>query len=457
VSELAGLEKLGIDVRLDPVSLKDYGQDWTRFATPQAKAVLFPRSVDEVAKALRFCRDNRIAVVPSGGRTGLAGGAVAAGGEAVLSLSKLDRLDAPDLVALTVRAQAGVVHEKLQESLKNHGLHWPVDLASKGSCHIGGNLATNAGGLRVIRYGHARHWVQSVQAVTIDGDVIEANGDLEKNNTGYDLRHLLVGSEGTLAVITAATLSLAPLSRSSRVALFAVSGFPAVLEILRDARSRRLPMLAFECWSRACLEAVRDEMKFPDPFEAASPLYALVEIEEGEADLDAWLGEVLEKGLVVDGTMAGDPEGIRRLWRYRENITESLSHRGLVYKNDLALPLRELPAFTAALERDSAALYPKCSVFIFGHIGDGNLHVNVLDAGGRSAAEFRALCEKSNHPLFGLVRKHGGSIAAEHGIGLLKKDFLEYSRPPAEIALLKGIKRAFDPLNLLNPGKIFDL
>jgi len=455
MAKLKGLQELGIEIRSDATSLKDYGQDWTRFAEPRPSAVAFPRSAAEVAKLLVFCREQRFAVVPSGGRTGLAGGAVATAGELVLNLSKLDRLDAPDPVALTVRAQAGVVHERLQESVRGHGLQWPVDLASKGSCQIGGNLATNAGGLRVIRYGHARNWVQSVQAVTLQGDILELNGDLEKNNTGYDLRHLLIGSEGTLAVITEATLKLAPLSRASRVLLFALADFPSVLEILRDARQKRLPLLAFECWSRACLEVVRDEMGFADPFQAPAALYALVEIEEGQADLDAWLGEILERGIVADGTLASDPEGIRRLWRFRENITESLSHRGLVYKNDLALPLRELPAFTQALEDSAAAWYPQCSVYIFGHIGDGNLHVNVLDAAGREPKEFRGLCEKSNHPLFALVRRHGGSIAAEHGIGLLKRDFLEYSRSPAEIALLRGIKRAFDPDNLLNPGKIF--
>lgn len=454
MGDLHGLDGLGIEIRSDATSLKDFGQDWTRFTEPKPCAIAFPRTVDEVARFLKHCRDQRLAVVPSGGRTGLAGGAVAAKGEAVLSLSRLDQLGDLDPVALTVRAQAGVVHERLQESVRSHGLHWPIDLASKGSCHVGGNLATNAGGLRVIRYGHTRNWVQSVQAVTIDGAVIEANGDLEKNNTGYDFRHLLVGSEGTLAVITAATLKLAPLPRASRVLLLAVAGFPAVLEILRDARARRLQLLAFECWSRACLEVVRDEMGFPDPFAEPSPLYALVEVEEGEADLDAWLNETLEKGLVNDGTLASDPEGIRRLWRYRENITESLSHRGLVYKNDLALPLRELPAFTATLQREAPAWYPQCAVYIFGHIGDGNLHINVLDAAGRAGPDFRALCEKSNHPLFSLVRQHGGSIAAEHGIGLLKREFLSYSRTPPEIALMKSVKAAFDPLNLLNPGKI---
>ena len=452
------LRTLGLDFVTDGDRLTAYGQDWTRFHVPRPRAIVFPRSADEVSRLLKHCSEHRIAVVPSGGRTGLAGGAVASNGEVVLSLDRLNAVHPVDLVASTVRVGAGVVHETLQDHVKGHGLQWPVDLASKGSCQIGGNLATNAGGLRVIRYGHARAWVQSLEVVFADGSINELNGDLEKNNTGYDLRHLMIGSEGTLGVITAATLKLCPLPGESSVLLLGASGFDKILEVLRRARTDHLPLLAFESWTRACVDTVMHEMGFPEPLGSSCPVYALVEIEHSpRVDLDAWITRVLEDGLALDGTLASDAEGSRRLWRYRENITESLARRGLVYKNDLALPLRQLPDFVRTLESSTARWYPACEVFIFGHVGDGNLHVNVLNTSTRTREEFLSLCERSNEDLFESIQSLGGSIAAEHGIGLLKKKYLQYSRTPAELAAFRGIKRAFDPAGILNPGKIFDL
>lgn len=440
-------------------ALEAYGKDWTNFVKPDPLGVALPRDAREVSEILALCARHSVAVVPSGGRTGLAGGAVAARRELVLNLERLNSLGAVNPLTRTVRVGAGAVNQRVQDHCAPHGLFWPVELGSKGSCQVGGNLATNAGGVRVIRYGHARNWAQSLEVVLASGEVLELNGELEKNNTGYDLRHLLIGSEGTLGVITSATLKLAPIPRERDLLFFGARRLNDVLAVLRSAREADLPLLAFECLTRECLESVRAHAQLPEPLGTECAYYGLVDIERGEAGhagLEAWVASLLERGLIQDGTLAQGAAQERQLWRYREGITESLAHRGLVYKNDLALPLNALESFAEELRRQAPVWYPGCSLFLFGHVGDGNLHVNVLKPAEMEPATFLALCERANDPLFALVADRRGSIAAEHGVGLLKKSFLRYSRPPAEIELLRGIKRALDPHGRLNPGKIFD-
>ncbi len=436
----------------DAELLATYGRDWTRVYTPAPSLLVRPRSTDEVSRFLKLCNTHRVAVVPSGGRTGLAGGAVAKDGEVVLSLERMRTMESVDTLALTLRVQAGAVTQAVHDHCAEHGLTWPVDFASKGSSQVGGNIATNAGGVRVIRYGLTRQWVLGLEVVLANGDVLELNGALEKNNTGVDLRQLFIGSEGILGVVTAATLKLARLPQKLDVFLFALPSLPAVLELFERARNGPFTISAFEFFTAQCLSRLTRHRKLSAPFAAEHPYYVLLETEAGSTD--AWLTTLLESGLVLDGTQAQSLEQARALWTYREGISESLSATGLPHKNDIALPLRSLKPFCAELTALLEKRYPDWELCLFGHIGDGNLHVNIMKPDALSKDEFFKRTHEVDADLFGLVRAHHGSVSAEHGIGLLKREWLGHTRSPTEIALMKQLKLALDPLGILNPGKV---
>lgn len=439
----------------DPADLGAFGTDFTKVYTPNPPAIAFPRSTEEVARLLRFCSERGVAVVPSGGRTGLAGGAVAARGELVLSLVRMRRMDPVDLAGATVRVQAGAITQAVHEHCERHGLTWPVDFASKGSSTIGGNIATNAGGVKVLRYGMTRQWVLGLEVVLMSGEVLELGGALVKNNTGVDLRQLFIGSEGTLGVVTEATLELVPTPPPATVMLFAVPDLAGVLALLRDVRASAVVLSAFEMFTRPCLDRLLRHRGVRDPFGAPCACYALIEADRGP-EADAWAERVLARGLVTDGTIAQHAAQAAELWRLREGIGESLAATGLPHKNDVALPIARLEAFTRELGDLFAREYPGWEVCVFGHVGDGNLHVNVMKPGAMPDAEFYEKTAGADRAMFELVRKHLGSISAEHGIGLLKKPYLGYSRTPEELAVMRAIKRALDPHNLLNPGKVLD-
>lgn len=440
----------------DPEQLQIFGRDWTRWVEPHPLAVVFPRSGAEVARFLKLCSLHCIAVVPSGGRTGLAAGAVAANGEIVLSLSKMQAMGSVDTMARTVRVQAGAITEAVHAHCAPHGLTWPVDFASKGSSQVGGNIATNAGGVRVIRWGLTRNWVLGLQVATMRGELLELNGALEKNNTGLDLRQLFIGTEGTLGVITEATLRLAPLEREAQVLFFGLRDLAQVFALFERARrAEAFQLQAFEVLDRACLSKVTQARGLRPPFDPASVSHAVL-VEANRLDED-WLTALFEDGIVQEGVAAKSPEEARTLWEMREGVAEALMHDAKPHKNDIALPIAELPAFLRELEALFAQEHAETLLYIFGHIGDGNLHINQLPALGVSTEDFLDACHRSDAALFGLVKKYRGSISAEHGIGLLKKDALHFSRTPEEMAYLRAVKRVFDPDELLNPGKIFDL
>ena len=428
---------------------------------PAPVAVAFPASTEEVVRVVRLCRELGVPIVPSGGRTGLAGGAVAARGELVLSLSRMRRIEAIDALGATVRVEAGAVTEEVHRAAAAHGLTWPVDFASKGSSTVGGNLATNAGGVRVIRHGLTRQWVLGLEVVLADGSVISPGGALEKNNTGLDLRQLFIGSEGTLGVITAATLKLAPLPPRADVMLVAVPDLAGVLRLFRDARAAApRPLSAFEFFTDRCLARVLRHRSLRPPLAGSPSHYVLLELEGGGSatppEVEEWLASVLERGLGSDAVVAQTPRQAAELWALREGISESLARTGLPHKNDIALPVAALEGFCAALDALVAARYPAFEVCLFGHIGDGNLHVNVMKPDDLDAAAFASRTGELDRALFELVRAHHGSISAEHGIGLLKKAYLGYTRSPAELAVQAAVKRALDPTGLFNPGKILD-
>lgn len=442
----------------EPADLAEYGRDWTRVFDPRPSAIARPRSTDEISRLLRLCDAFDVAVVPSGGRTGLAGGAMATNGELVVSLERMRRIDPVDTLGRTVRVEAGAITEAVHHACEEHGLTWPVDFASKGSSQVGGNIATNAGGVRVIRYGLTRQWVLGLQVVTAKGDVLELGGALEKNNTGADLRQLFIGTEGTLGIITEATLKLSRLPERVDVLLFAVHGLPDVLRLFAEARQGPFKLRAFEFFTSRCAARLERHRGLRAPFEGEADHYVLIETEDATPEgLEEWTSSLFERELVVDGTLAQNAQQAAELWTLREGISESLSATGMPHKNDIALPIKELEAFCARLDRTFAEAYPDWEICLFGHIGDGNLHVNVMKPDAMAKDEFLRHTHDADRVLFDLVREHGGSISAEHGIGLLKKPWLGWSRSDAELEMLRLLKRALDPKGLMNPGKIIDV
>jgi FAD/FMN-containing dehydrogenase len=441
----------------EPAELAEYGRDWTRVFTAAPCAIAWPRTTEEVAHLVSLAGAHGVAIVPSGGRTGLAGGAVAMRGELVVSLARMRAMGPVDELGATVRVEAGAVTEAVHEHCRPFGLTWPVDFASKGSSTVGGNIATNAGGVKVIRYGLTRQWVLGIEAVLPNGEVIRPGGALEKNNSGLDLRQLFIGSEGTLGIVTAATLKLTRIAGKVDVLLFALPNLASVLRLFRDARKGPFTIAAYEFFTDACLARLTRHRKLTSPFAAPHSHFVLIEVEApAREELEAWVASVFERGLVEDGVMAQHGGEAAQLWALREGISESLSATGFPHKNDIALPVAALEAFSANLEALFTRRYPGWEICNFGHIGDGNLHVNVMKPEAMPKEEFLAKTSAADHDMFALVKGHGGSISAEHGIGLLKKPYLGYTRTESELAVMRAVKRALDPTNLMNPGKILD-
>lgn len=421
----------------------------------RANAVIFPRNTQDVSLILSTASQFGIAVVPSGGRTGLSGGAVAQNGEVILSLEKINFIGPLHEGALTLHVGAGAITQAVHDYCHPHGLTWPVDFASKGSSQVGGNIATNAGGVRVLRYGNTRNWVLGLTAVTMDGKVHTFNGALEKNNTGYDLRHLLIGSEGTLAVITEAILKLAPLPRSQLVFFFSLDGFASVVRLFNHVRKNIPSLSAFECMDHACLAQVLTHFSLPSPLQTPGKAYVLVELENTRfEDAEDFLSELFDLGLVLDGVMAQNDREAASLWQYRERIAESILASGRVHQEDVSVPIEKLEEFYSVIQARYQETLPGFSVFFFGHIGDGNLHIFIPKPEGIDTHDFIAKMKKSDEALFEVLARFQGSVSAEHGIGLLKRHALHFSRTGAELDLFRGIKKAFDPQGLLNPGKI---
>lgn len=448
----------GLRLTTEPADLEHYGRDWTRRWTPAPLAIALPGGVEEVQAILRWASTHQVAVVPSGGRTGLSGGAVAAHGELVLSLERMNKPLAFDPVDRTLTVQAGMALEAVHNAALEHGLIYPVDFAARGSCSIGGNIATNAGGIRVIRYGNTREWIAGLKVVTASGELLELNKGLIKNSSGYDFRQLLIASEGTLGVIVEATLRLTDPPPASNVMLLALPSFEVLMQVFAAFRER-MQLQAFEFFTDRALEHVLAHGA-QAPFEQVHPFYVVTEFAAGdeaqEAAAMAAFEACMEQGWVSDGVVSASDAQAAQLWRLREGITEAVA-RYKPYKNDVSVRISAMPAFMAETQALIGQAYPHFDVVWFGHIGDGNLHINVLKPDGTEDAEFLAQCEHVTTLLAQVLARLDGSISAEHGIGLVKKGYLDSTRSAPEIALMKAVKRAFDPQGLLNPGKLFDL
>lgn len=445
-------------LKTDAESLAYYGRDWTTYFNIKASAIVFPVSAKEVRALVLWARKHRIGLVPSGGRTGLSGGAVATKGEVVVSFEKMNRILEFSPVDSTVRVEPGVITEELQKFAAEKNLYYPVDFAARGSSQIGGNIATNAGGIKVVRYGMTRDWVASVKVVTGAGEILDFNHALLKNATGPDFRHLFVGSEGILGFIVEATMKLAAPPPPLRVFFLAVRDLDSVMKVFTQFRLHST-LSAFEMLSEKALVKVLENTGLTRPFETKAPFYVVAEVEapteEAETQAMAALEECMAEEWVIDGALASSEAQARTFWRYREDISESLA-KFSPYKNDVSVRIAKVPAFLNDLETLLAKAYPTWEVIWFGHIGDGNLHVNILRPAGMTKEEFVLECRKVDSLLFEAIQRHQGSISAEHGVGMTKKPFLEFTRPRTELALLKGVKSVFDPDGIMNPGKVLD-
>lgn len=443
----------------DENSLTFYGRDWIKDFPPNPSIVLLPESTEEVAKIVSTCRTLQLPIVPSGGRTGLSGGATATAGEVILSLERMRKVMGVDALDRTLTCHAGVTLSKIQEIALENGLFFPIDFSSRGSCQIGGNIATNAGGIKVIRYGNIRDWILGLTVVTGTGEVLHLNGKLFKNNTGLDLKGLFIGSEGILGIITECVLKLTsppgPLCR----AMCAVPSMDDVIPLLAFCRNRIRELSAFELIQAEAFHEVITRRGLRDPFSERHPTYVLIEFEENTPSVrdavQTTLGEAFEAGLISDVVLAESTAQGEELMNIRDLISETLSTHYTIHKNDVSVPVPEIPSFIRELNDSLSKTYPQYRIMIFGHVGDGNLHVNILKPDGIADEEFWRNCEEADKSVFSVVKKFKGSIAAEHGVGILKRPFLQYSKSAAEVSLMQGIKAAFDPDWIMNPGKVF--
>ncbi|MYE83028.1 MAG: FAD-binding oxidoreductase [Gammaproteobacteria bacterium] len=440
-------------VRTSAEDLGVWGVDWTRSFPVAPGAVVFPETVEEVVAVTRLANESGFGLVPSGGRTGLSGGAVASNGEVVVSFDRMNRVLDFNAIDRVVRCQAGVVTATLQQYAAQRDLFYPVDFASSGSSQIGGNVATNAGGIKVIRYGLTRDWIAGLRVVTGAGDVLDCNNGLVKNATGYDLRHLFIGAEGTLGFVVEADIRLLEAPPPQRVMVLGVERISNMLNVLRSFQAT-VTLSAFEFFSESALQHVLAHRDVPRPFESRAPYYALLEFDAaGEDAALETFEETVGAGWVGDGVVSRSDAQAEALWTLREGISESIAPR-TPYKNDLSVRISDVPDFLDEIDRTVAEHYPDLEVCWYGHIGDGNLHLNILKPDDESIDAFYERCHRISPALFEAVRARRGSISAEHGVGLLKRDFLEFSRSPAEIALMRNVKRVFDPNGVMNPGKL---
>ena len=447
-------------VATDADNLLEYGRDWTRYYTPNPKAILFPSTTEEVQKIVQWARKNKIAIVPSGGRTGLSGAAVAKNGEVVLSLQRMNKILDFNEIDQTLTCEAGCLTEEAQDYATSKGAHFPVDFAARGSSQIGGNVATNVGGLNVVRYGLMREWVSGLTVVTGAGEILNLNNGLVKNNTGYDFRHLFIGSEGTLGIITEVVLRVTTPPKDTSVVIVGLENHEFVSKVYQKFRNA-MSLTAFEMFTEDAVQYVlKSHPELSPPLGQKFPIYLLIEAETETEDkmqkLLTAFEEGVEGGFIQDGVISQSEQQAENFWKYRDYISESLSPY-TPYKNDISVKISDVTTFVKETDDLLKKEYPEFQVVWFGHIGDGNLHVNILKPANLSMEEFVKGCQKVDQLLFKNLKKFGGSVSAEHGVGLSKKPFLHFTRSQSEIEIMKQIKKVFDPDLILNPGKIFDV
>lgn len=442
--------------------------DWRKRYTGKALAVAMPDTPADVQAVVRWCVAHHYSIVPQGGNTGMSGAATpdTDGRNVVLSLARLKRIRAVDPVNNTITVDAGCTLAEVQQAAATAQRLFPLSLPSEGSCTIGGNLSTNAGGCQVLRYGNARELCLGLEVVTADGELWQGLRGLRKDNTGYDLRDVFVGSEGTLGVITAATLKLYPQPAAQLTALAALDSPDQALRLLGLAQGHLgASLTAFEMIADICLDLVA--RYFPQctrPFAQPSPYYVLLECSDAESQAHAaerfegLLGQAIEDGVVRDAVVADSIARSKALWALRENISEAQAHAGKNIKHDISVPISAIARFVEQTNQKLTTTFPGIRMVVFGHLGDGNLHYNVSPSADREGPayeeEFLALQPAINRITHDAVVSFGGSISAEHGLGVLRRDESARYKSPIEMAMMRAIKQAFDPDGRLNPGKV---
>jgi len=433
-------------------------RDLYRGHTP---VVLRPGSVEEVAAILKLANETRTAIVPQGGNTGLVGGQIPHHGEVVLSLTRLDKVREVDPISNTMTVEAGVTLQRAREAAEQADRLYPQLLPSEGTCTIGGNLSTNAGGVAALAHGIARSHALGLEVVLADGRVLNDLNKLKKNNTGYDLKNLFIGAEGTLGIITAAVLRLVPRPRSIETGWAAVPSPQAAVELLTLAEERTAGgVTSFELMLRSGVEAVVNfDSASRMPVDGPYPWFVLIELSsQARSGLRDVLEDILaqgnEKGLVLDATIADSVQQAKSFWRIREMFGEVQRHIGASIKHDVSVPVAAVPAFIAEANAAVTKLIPGVRPLPFGHVGDGNIHYNVTQPEGADKQKFLARWDEVNATVFAVVKKLGGSISAEHGVGVMKRDILPEYKDPVALELMRALKRTLDPNGILNPGKV---
>lgn len=431
---------------------------------PAAPALVRPHTTSEVSAILKLCHARGQVVVPHGGRTNLVEGTSTSAAEIILSLERMNRIEHVDGPGRTMRVEAGVILQRAQEEAERHDLMFPLDLGARGSCTIGGNISTNAGGVRVLRFGMMRSLVLGVEAVLADGTVLDSLNRMLKNNAGYDLKQLFIGSEGTLGVVTRADLRLFPRPRSVATAFVACRDFAALVGLLGHLDARLAGQLAaFEAlWPEFYEVTTSARTSNAAVLPRDYGMYGLIETlgsdpETDQGRLEQALADALDRGLILDAVVAKSESERRAIWAPREDVWQAQEQYGLTFNFDVSLPISDMAPYLERLRGEAARTFPKGRVFAFGHIADGNLHVIVAPGLARSAGPVpdapRVAAERL---VYEPLREIEGSIAAEHGIGLERREYLGYSRTPEEIAAMRALKAALDPKRILNPGKVID-
>ncbi len=448
----------------DAEAMAPHLTDWRGRYHGDALAVVKPNSTEQVAVVVKLCADTRTAIVPQGGNTSLCGASVPAekSNAIVLNLTRMNKVRAIDLDNNTMTVEAGCVLAHLQQTARENDRLFPLSLAAEGSCTLGGNLSTNAGGTAVLRYGNTRELTLGLEVVLPDGQVWSGLRGLRKDNTGYDLKQLFIGAEGTLGVITAAVMKMFPQPKSSATAFVGITSPSQALQLFNQLRANCAERLTgFELISRLCLDFVlRHIPNTSDPLPTAYPWYVLVELSESAAALNASdmleqeLGTALETSVAVDAVVAKSTAQSQALWSLRENISEAQRFEGASIKHDISVPISSIPEFVIRASAALEAALQGIRIVAFGHMGDGNLHFNVSRPLAQSDADFFAQSHRINEIVHDLVHAMNGSISAEHGLGQLKRDEITRYKSKLELDLMRAVKRAWDPLGIMNPGKV---
>jgi FAD/FMN-containing dehydrogenase len=448
----------------NPVDIEPFEVDYRKLYRGSTPLVLRPDTTERISRILKFCFETGTPIVPAGGNTGYCGGATPdeSGDQVVLSLARLNRIRGVDPLNYTLTADAGCTLVQVQEAAEREGRLFPLSLGSEGSCQLGGNLSTNAGGTAVLRYGNTRDLVLGIEVVLPDGSIVENLKGLRKDNTGYDWKNLFIGAEGTLGVITGAVIKLFPMPRSYGTAIVALRDLDASVELLSMLRQRSADAVTtFELIPRLAMElTTRHVDGVKDPLDQPYDWYVLMEIscatDEAETQvlLEMLLGEAFEHGIVQDAALASSGSQREAMWRMRESIPESQSHEGPSIKHDVSVQVSRMPAFIRDATSLVRQLVPGCRVVSYGHLGDGNVHFNLSPAEGDRNPVFLELAKDVNHAVHELVARYSGSISAEHGIGKLKRDELALYKSEPELRLMKALKSALDPSGIMNPGKV---